>query len=143
MGFELEEDHFHLFFEDARFDGLEVVIARMSIRESLAFDKARFTAANTLEEVEARMEKLAKVLGEQLVSWNLAKRGRPVPCTAAGILAQDERILDAIIDAYIQAVRGVAAPLALSSSDTGSSSTDGSSSEGLLPIPMEPLSESL
>lgn len=143
-GFELEEDEYHLFFEDPKFDRLEVVMSPpASIEESIAFDKARAARdrATLVEDVEKSVRHLADMLGEHLISWNLQKKGIPVSCDAKGLMGSDGKILTAIEKAYIQAVIGVPAPLALNSDDTGPSSNDGSTPEGALSIPMEPLSE--
>lgn len=146
-GFELEEDEYHLFFEDPKFDGLEVVMSPpASIQESLEFDKVRRARSRAVEpeDVEKALGRLAEMLGEHMLSWNLEKKGIPVSCDAKGLMSSDGRILVAIEGAYINAVSGVPAPLALSSADTGSSSSDGSPSpltaSGAPSIPMEPLS---
>lgn len=145
-GFELEEDEYHLFFEDPKFDGLEVVMSPpASIEESLAIDKARRARDRAVEpeDTEKALQRLADKFGEHMISWNLTKKGIPVPCDAKGLMSSDFRIMLAIEKAYIDAVNGVPAPLAASSTDTGSSSNSGSPSptapEGLS-IPMEPLS---
>lgn len=143
-GFELEEDEYHLFFEDPKFNNLEVVMSPpASIAESIAFDKARAARdrATDLDDVEKAVQLLADMLGEHLISWNLEKHGLPVSCDAKGLMGSDSRIMAAIERAYVQAVIGVPAPLALTSDATGPSSNDGSTPEGALSIPMEPLSE--
>lgn len=139
-GFELEETHYHLFFEDAKLSGLEVVMARMTIGETMEYDKVRFRTCTTLEEIHARIERLAEILGEHLVSWNLRKNGLPVSCDAKGLLAVDELVLDAMVPAYVMATREVPAPLALSSSGTEPASSTTSPSDQAPSIPMEPLS---
>jgi hypothetical protein len=142
-GFELEATHYHLFFEDPKLHGLEVVMSRMSVDDSLALDRARFAKASTLEDLTKNTEDVTDIVGEHLVSWNLERGGLPVSCDAKGLRSHDGSLLDAIVDAYVQAVRGVPAPLALSSSDTGTSSSDGSASPTVSveqSIPMEPLS---
>jgi hypothetical protein len=142
MGFELEEDHYRLFFEDQKLNGLEVTMSRLgSVGESMQFDKVRFRDVTTLDEIHTRLEDLVEIVGAHLVSWNLTKKGIPVPCNAKGLTDADDRILDAVIPAWVMAMREVPAPLALSSTDTESSSNDGSPPGAPLSIPMEPLSE--
>jgi hypothetical protein len=141
--FELEEDEYHLFFEDPKYDGFEVVAEGATLEECLEFDRIRRTVATTDEEAEQRLRALADFIGERLLSWNLTKKGLPVPCDAKGLMQQRRRgFLGVVIEAYAQALSGVPAPLALGSSDTDESSSTISPSEAMLSIPMEPLSES-
>jgi hypothetical protein len=139
--FELEDDEYHLFFEDPKYNGLEVVMADMSLEDALELDEARFAVPETIADIKKQARTLAELIGERLVSWNLTKKGVAVPADAKGLLQQKRGFLDAVVGAYVQALRGVPAPLALGSSDTGSSSNDGSPSDQVPPIPMEPLSE--
>lgn len=143
MTFELEETEYHLFFEDPKLEGLEVVMDRMALGATMEFDRVRFAAPDTLEGAHQQIGQLAEILGAHMVSWNYAKKGIPVSADAKGLLEVDERILYAVSRAYATAMREVPAPLALSSSDTGSSSKDGSDSPPTdntgLQIPMEPL----
>lgn len=142
--FELEDDEYHLFFEDPKYAGFEVVVEGISLEETLELDRIRFAKVETLEAMEKRLRALADFIGERLVSWNLTKKGIPVPCDAKGLLQQKRRgFLDAVVNAYVDALRGVPAPLGLSSSDTEGSSSSTSGSEATLSIPMEPLSERL
>lgn len=143
--FELEEDEFHLFFEDPKYDGLVVVAEGATLEECFEFDRIRNAPAETDEAVEKQLRALADFIGARLISWNLAKKGVPVPCEAASLMQQRRRgFLGAVADAYAQALRGVPAPLGLSSSDTEASSSSTSGSEAtLLGLTTEPLSEPL
>lgn len=146
MGFRPEPTHYRLFFEDQKYAGFEVTIARMTVGEALAFDETRATAATTSAELTGKMRQIAEQIAGHLVEWNLEdEHGAPVAPTADALLGLEEPLFDAVIDAYIQALKGVPAPLALGSSDTGSSSNTGSLSPtgtngAELSIPMEPLS---
>jgi hypothetical protein len=133
VGFTLETEY-RLFFEDDDLAGLEVTMSSMTILQVLAFDETRFRDAATPQEIRAKYEALADQLGEHLISWNLEDRaGIPVPADAKGILAQPERLMTVIVNAYVQALRGVPAPLELPS--------DGGQPSGpeALTLPMEPL----
>jgi len=133
VGFTLETEY-RLFFEDDDLAGLEVTMSSMTILEVLAFDETRFQSADTVDELRTKYQAIADQLGEHLISWNLEDRsGLPVPADAKGILSQPERLITVIINAYVQALRGVPAPLELPS--------DGGQPSGpeVLELPMEPL----
>lgn len=146
MGFRPEPTHYRLFFEDPAYADFEVTIARMTVGEALAFDEARNAPAATAAEVTAKLKAIAEQVADRLVSWNLEdEQGALVPATADALLGLEEPLFDAVIDAYIQALRGVPAPLGLGSSGTepDSSTTSPSPAAGpaALSIPMEPLSD--
>ena len=133
-GFTFEDDEYRLFFEDERLAGLEVDMDTMSVLQALEFDRVRFREVHDDEEVTQRLQDLAEILAKHLVRWNLRdKRKRLVPLTAAGILSQPERLILALVAGYVQALRGVPAPL-------GRGSNDGPDSDQVPSIPMEPLS---
>jgi hypothetical protein len=136
MGFRPEPTHYHLRFADPAFKGLEVEIQRMNIGESLEFDKARLTQATTVEESEKKALTIAGMVAAKLVAWNLEDQtGQPVPTTLDGVLSQDDTVINPIIEAWVDAIRGVTPPL------------DGSSTSGDLSLeasmPMAALSPSL
>ncbi|MER6235959.1 hypothetical protein ABT185_07765 [Streptomyces clavifer] len=76
-------------------------------------------------------------MGRALISWNLEDEdtGIPVPVTPEAVMAQDQDLMFALATAWVDALKGVPAPLETSSTD-GQPSLEAS-------LPMEPLSESL
>jgi hypothetical protein len=135
MGFRLET-RFRLFFEDEAFIGAEVTMGRMSIREAFEFDRVRFREVADLDELEKKSEDLAAIVAKHLIDWNLEDaKGKPIPCTAKAIIDSQDDLLPTLVNAYVQAVAGVVAPL-------GQSSNGGQPSDLAASIPMEPLSES-
>lgn len=137
-GFEIPEDEYHLFFEDEQYAGLEVVMSGMGVGEALHFDVVRFRKAPTVEDAEKDVTEVMKIVAEHLLSWNATRKGVPVPATQEGLLSLGSKFVNALIGAWVNAMTGVPAPLALGSSDTGSSSN--ATSETVPSIPMEPLS---
>lgn len=129
-GFRLEPKQYNLFFEDPKFDGLEVQLTGMSMQQVMDFDLQRFGTLTDPEKVVTRSAGTAEMLARHLVGWNLTEAdGSPTPLTAAGLLSHDQEVLQAITTAYVQALRGVSAPL-------GSGSTSG---EGVESLPTETL----
>lgn len=78
-----------------------------------------------------------KAMGAALISWNLEDEDtqEPVPVTPEAVMAQDQDLMIALATAWLDALRGLPAPLEQSSTD-GPPSLEAS-------LPMEPLSESL
>lgn len=78
-----------------------------------------------------------KEMGTSLISWNLEDEDtqEPVPVTPEAVMAQDQDLMIALATAWLDALRGLPAPLEQSSTD-GPPSLEAS-------LPMEPLSESL
>lgn len=138
MGFTIDPDHFKLVFADERFarpaggDPIEVVLEELGIGEMLDFDEARLRPVSTVAEAREQWAAVAETVAAHLVSWNLERKGEPVPLSAAGFMSLPRKLGGAIVSAWIDANIGVSGPL-----ETGSPSGE-PFPEGSLP--MEPLS---
>jgi hypothetical protein len=129
VGYKRNPKVYRLRFQ-GEYDGLEVMIRSLSMGQLI---KNR-TGAN--EEGRNATEDLVELLAKQLISWNLeAEDGTPVPPTLDAIQAEDNDLIFAIINRWMEAVQGVPAPLPESSPSGEPSPVES--------IPMAPLSESL
>lgn len=127
MGYRPKRKVFTLEFEGEEYKGLEVKIRGLNTGQMIDLDTAR--ADGTDEAVLA----ILQLMADRLVEWNVEDDGgQPVPTTFDGVRSLDLDFNWAIIDAWQNAVAGVAAPL-----DEPSTSTDGSL---VASIPMETLS---
>jgi hypothetical protein len=132
-GFRLEPKQYNLVFEDPALDGLQVQLTGMSLGQALEFDTLRLAPWAGVEDNAKRARATAETIAAHLVGWNLVEQdGSPTPLTADGLLSHDGDVQRAIVTAYVQAVRGVPAPL-------DSESTPG---EGVESLPTETLSPS-
>ena len=80
----------------------------------------------------ARTSEMVDVFASVLESWNVTRKGAPVPATKDGLLSQKPQFVIAVVTAWMDAVMGVSGPLG-----------DGSSpGDGLMEatLPMSPLS---
>lgn len=138
---------FTIDFEDEALAGLEVKARSVSIGQFLnmmkmaaSLDAARTSKDFTDEDV-ANMEALFGVFAEAIVSWNLHDPGDdggppvPVPTTYDAVMGQDPDLIFQLVEGWMTAVGGVAAPL-------GATSSSGVPSPAV-PIPMVDPSPSL
>lgn len=117
------------------FDGLVVTMARASVATMLEL-RVLLDPSREMEDVaqaNAELERACELLAEHLLDWNLqGEDGEPVPCTLAGVRAQDRALLAEILTMWRRAVEGLRPPLPRPST-VGERSAEAS-------IPMEPLS---
>ncbi|GGU13294.1 hypothetical protein [Streptomyces violascens] len=130
MGFQFKAPRINLAFEpDHDYHGLEVTLRKLNLQEFLDIN-----GIGDVEDMHAGHQ--LRTMGEKLLSWNLEDEdGQPVPATVDGVLRQDKDLMIAICSAWLDALRGVSAPLEQSSPDTGPSLEAS--------IPMDAPSESL
>jgi len=110
MGFEVKENTARLVFTDPSFNGLEVVCALIPLDElaaaaSLAsIDPAKVTPGDL-----AKVQQLRDAFAGALRSWNLTRKGKPVPATLAGVKSLDMVFLLQLIEPWIANSAAVAA----------------------------------
>jgi hypothetical protein len=137
-GFCPEPTVYHLTFADhPDVAGLKVRLRSMSIGERLEFDRLRFTPPADLEARLKKERAIAQALADRLLSWNLldSTTKQPVPLTLDGVLSQEDRVINPIAAAWIDAITGRRAPL-----DRTQTPTTTNGSESLMAsIPAQPL----
>ena len=129
MGFQNKRKIFKLTFSDPESEGLEVRAKSPTMDDYLTLQG--------MAGVEVGMQKFSELIGlfaKSLLSWNVEDDGVPIPATLEGAKTLEPDFLLEIMDAWMDAVNGVDAPL-------GKPSEDGDPSL-VASIPMEPLSES-
>lgn len=138
MGFEPEQTHYKLIFEDPKLQGLEVTAAGLSIGEfeeltglgdSIGIkniDPENLTSEDT-GKITGGLMKMMGMFAEALVAWNVTRRGKPVPATLAGVKSQELGFVLRIIMTWMSAMTDVDVPL-----PAGSSSGVTSPEESLL-----------
>lgn len=129
VGFEVEDDVFTLAFTDPKWTGLEVRARGADMRTVLGL--VGLMNAEFSEQL-ARTSEMVEVFASVLESWNVTRKGVPVPATKDGLLSQKPQFVIAVVTAWMDAVMGVSGPL-----DDGSSPGDGLMEATL---PMSPLS---
>lgn len=141
MGFKPKNKLYNLKFLDPDYEGLEVLMRPiptgklLEIQSLHAATQAAAKAGTTVAEDEGIRE-VVKALAESMVSWNLEDEfDQPVPATFDGLLSQDYETVMAVLNAWTEAVAGVAAPLEQGST-SGVNALEAS-------IPMETLSMNL
>ncbi len=97
-GYEFPADTFDLTFSEGKFAGLKVVCVSGSIAQYRALDQLDPTAGR-----DAYLVGLCNVFAESLVSWNLRRRGKPVPPTLDGLLHQDPLLVTTIVNTWLDA----------------------------------------
>lgn len=132
---------FELQFKDPEMEGLIVRVKKPSMGGKLDMvqfqDLAKLNTANMSSEDIDKLRAMFAFFARFLVSWNLEEEadGSPVPCNVDGLLSADDELVLAIINAWVDAIGTISAPL------------DETSNGGLplagLEIPMETLSPSL
>lgn len=114
MGYRPKQKIYTLEFEGEEYEGLEVRIRGLNTGQMIDLDTARADGSD-----EAILSML-KLMADRLIEWNVddPDTGEPVPTTFDGIRSLDLEFNWAIIDAWQNAVAGVAAPLDEPSTDT-------------------------
>lgn len=130
MGFEPPENAYKLTFADDPYTGLEVTVRGFSMGKVL--ENRALSASGARDATQDELARLMDMLIENIDGWNVEKKGVPLEPTRENILAQDPKMLMAVVNEWTAAVTGVSAPL------------DGGSTSGAdtpeLSLPMEPVS---
>lgn len=115
-GFEPPSSGQKLDFSETAYAGLEVTMDAVSLGDLLDItDLAEAVSAGAAaRELVARFAKC-------LESWNVTRKGRPVPATHEGVLSQDAAFVLAIVQAWQQGMAQAPPPLPGGSSSGGSS----------------------
>ncbi len=102
MGFELEdhEKKYRLTFEDA--PGLEVMAREPTMEQLFEMQGMGDVDAKTLD--EAKMKALFGMFAGLLESWNVTRKGEPVPATYEGIVTTSPGFIFKIVNALGKAV---------------------------------------
>ncbi|MFG3510252.1 hypothetical protein ACGF5F_32670 [Streptomyces sp. NPDC047821] len=131
MGYRHQIPRVNVRFEEGHeYHGFEAVLRKLKLGEWLEITGINGDAG--VRHVGDQLEKMA----DRLISWNLEdEEGQPVPTTREAILEQDQGLMLAVLNAWIDGITGVSAPLG-PSSPAGEPSLEAS-------IPMETLSSSL
>jgi hypothetical protein len=144
VGFRPRSKTLTLKFADPDYDGFEVVIRRMTIDDSIAFNEydlreweGRIRRGEIpKDEVDARLLEMWSRAADAVESWNLEDdAGNPIPVSVAAIRAQDPDFFWTLVRAWIL---GMTIKV---DEDLKAPSSDGNPLEEQL-IPMVSLSES-
>lgn len=100
-GFDVSRTIYSLRFDDPRFEGFEVQVEAMSVRETWEYNDAVAEAADDAQVIRLMIE----TIGKHLVSWNATKNGEPVPATGEQFAELDGHYTSAVIDGWLQAIR--------------------------------------
>lgn len=123
--------------EDHENHGLEVCVKSLSTAELMRLGSLadKDLTEDLSPEAMAALEDMMRLFASKLVKWNLEDEdGEPVPATYEGLNSQELDFTMELIDAWMNTVAGIAAPLGANSS-AGNPALEAS-------LPMEPLSES-
>lgn len=130
MGYKRNPKVYNLRFQDGEFEGLEVQVRSVSMGQLIAYRSGKDDG-----DKDSTVE-LVELLADRIIGWNLEDEdGTPVPPTLEAIKAEDNDLIFAVINQWMDAVSGVKAPLPQSSPAGEPSPVES--------IPMAPLSESL
>lgn len=105
MGFEPQETLYKLTFEDPDMAGLEVTIREPSIDGLLSLGAIAGLDTKTVD--AAKIRPVFEAFASLLESWNVERKGKPVPATYEGIVSQTPGFIFKIIAATDKAVAGV------------------------------------
>jgi len=130
MGFEAPETLFRLKFEDPDMAGLEVMVREPSIDDLLTMTGIEAPDAKTMD--PAKIRAMFSAFADLLDSWNLTRKGEPVPATYEGVISQSPGFIMKIISALDKTI---ARPDPTSSPASSAGETSGLESS----IPMTPL----
>lgn len=133
-GFRPEVDEYTVTYDEPNMRGLVAHFEEVPVGDALDLDVLRFGApSETPAERKERLTDLYGIVAGVLAGWNLLhpKTGQPVPPTVAGLMSLKQDFVNDVIAGYINALRGVSAPL-------GDGSTSGDPSLEAS-IPMEAL----
>jgi hypothetical protein len=135
VGYKRSTRIIRLVFEDPEFDGLQVRAKVVPLGQLMSIAEL---AGATEEHGAGAMQSVRDLFAgfaDALVSWNLEDDDdQPVPATYEGMLTQDFDFMMSVVQQWMTAVAGVAAPLGRGSSG-GETALEAS-------LPMAPLSTS-
>jgi hypothetical protein len=130
MGFEAPETLFRLIFEDPDMAGLEVMVHEPTIDDMLTLGGIDAAGAKSMDPAAVRA--MFKAFAGLLDSWNLTRKGVPVPATLEGVLSQSPGFITKIMAALDKTI---ARPDPTSPAGSSTGETSGLESS----IPMTPL----
>jgi hypothetical protein len=131
-GFEPEEPTYRLRFEDPDMAGLVVMIGQPSIGQMLAMSGMEIGDSKNMDPEKIRA--VFSTFADLLDSWNVTRKGVPVPATLEGVLSQSPGFITRIIAALDKTI----APDPTSSP----ASASGGTSSPEISIPMTPVQPS-
>jgi hypothetical protein len=120
VGYKVRPKAYRLVFQDAAMAGLEVTARSLNTGQFLEFQAARLDQARGGVAAEPATQKMLEMLSSSIISWNAeTEEGVAIPFTMAGLCTLELDFNMAIIDAWMEAINGVPAPL--SETSTGGS----------------------
>ena len=96
MGFEPQETLYKLTWEDPSMAGLEVTVREPSIGQMLSMSDMPASGATVDTE---KVRAVFRVFAELLESWNVERKGQPVPADYEGVVSQSPAFITKIIAA--------------------------------------------
>lgn len=112
MGYEPPSVGLKLDFSDTPYAGLEVTMGAVSLGQLLQIEELR--------EEDATRE-LITLFADVLESWNVTRKGEPVPADLDGVLSQDPEFILAIVMAWQRNITSAPPPLPGTSNSGGTS----------------------
>ena len=128
MGFEPPSSGQKLDFSETAYRGLEVTMDALSLGDLLDIQDLA-DAAQGGDVAGAAAREMVKRFADHLESWNVTRKGEPVPATLEGALSLDAVFVGAIVRAWTQGTAEAPPPLPGGSSSGGTSA--GASTLGL------------
>jgi hypothetical protein len=108
----VREKTYRLVFEDDDLEGLVVRARAVDLATFLRVAKLTGDGLSLAADNEVAITEMVELVGLALIEWNLQDAtGEPVPADAQGLRSQDKDFTLAVINAWIEAVAGVARPL--------------------------------
>lgn len=100
MGFEPQETLYRLTWEDPAMAGLEVTVREPSIDQLLSMDAMGDMGGDGGKGMDTEKVRGAfQIFAGLLESWNVERRGEPVPATYEGVISQSTGFIMKIISA--------------------------------------------
>lgn len=133
MGYKHKIPRINVTFPEGHdYHGCEVTLRRLKLREWLDITGL----GGDEEPVVRHIGDQLRTMADKLIDWNLEEEdGTPVPTTVEAVLDQDQTLMMAILEAWLDNLAGVPAPLEPSSTSGAPSPVES--------IPMDTLSASL
>jgi hypothetical protein len=97
MGFEPQETLYKLTWEDPAMAGLEVTVREPSIDQLLSMDAIGAADGKGMDTDKVRGA--FRIFADLLDSWNVERKGEPVPATYEGVVSQSPGFVMKIISA--------------------------------------------
>ena len=118
-GFEPPSSGQKLDFSDTAYAGLEVTMSDISLGDLLDVQDRADAAAG--KGMSALAREMVKRFADHLESWNVTRKGEPVPATLEGALSLDAVFIGKIVRAWTQGAAEAPPPLPGGSPSGGSS----------------------